>query len=79
MTSCDLIETKLAQILWKMVALCSACNSITSLMNNMVSRLGNVYFPSNFKKLFINGASTVGIVSGYCWVIELMDLIRRFR
>lgn len=77
MTKCDLMEPKVEQILLKMEDLCSGCTSITSLINKIVSRLGKVDLPSNFKKLSIRGASTAGIVSGYCCVIELIDLIRR--
>jgi hypothetical protein len=39
---------------------------MTSLINRIVSKLGNVALPSNFKKFSINGAKTAGIVSGYC-------------
>jgi hypothetical protein len=38
-------------------------------MNRIVSKLGKVDLPSNFKKLSISGARTDGIVSGYCCVI----------
>jgi len=46
-------------------------------MKRIVSRLGNVALPSNLRKLSIRGARTAGIVSGYCYVMELIDLMRR--
>ena len=77
-TRCDLMEPNWAQIFWKIDERCSGCTSITSLMNKMVSKLGKVDFPSNFKKLSIKGANTAGIVSGYDYVMELIDLINRY-
>jgi len=62
---------------WKIEERCSGCTSITSLMKRIVSRLGNVALPSNLRKLSIRGARTAGIVSGYCYVMELIDLMRR--
>lgn len=38
---------------------------MTSRMNKIVSKLGKVDFPSNFKKLLIRGVRTIGMVSGY--------------
>jgi hypothetical protein len=48
-TKCDLISPNYEQIFSKIVALCSGCTSMTSLMKRMVSRDANVDLPSNFK------------------------------
>ncbi len=42
-------DISILKIFSKMVALCSGCTSMTSLMKRMVSRDANVDLPSNFK------------------------------
>ena len=62
MTKWERISAKLLQMFVNMVDLCSGLTSITSLMKSIVSSEVNVDFPSNFRKDFIKGLRTSGIV-----------------
>lgn len=78
MTRWDLMSSKLLHIFSKMATLCSGCNSITSLINKIVSRLVKVLLLSNIKNESIKGLIKAGIVSGYVYDKVLIELINKY-
>ena len=76
-TRWERISVKLLQIFVKITDRCSGLISMTFLMKRIVVREAKVDLPSNFRKDFIRGLSTMGIVCGYVVVICLIESMSR--